>query len=66
MEGSLHLQSANLEAKLKLSNGDFLRVASLAFLAAIRARDANKHLSIIAFASLGFSKKCLSNASPNN
>ena len=51
MTGSLLLQSANFDAKPSWSNGDFLLVASLAFLAASLALDASKHFSTIALAS---------------
>ena len=64
LEASLLRQSANLDAKPKLSKGDFLLVASLAFLAAILAREACNAFSITILASLGFSKKYLSNPSP--
>ena len=58
--GSLERQSLNLEANPNVSRG-LLREASLAFLAAILARDDSKALFIISFPVSGFSSKYCSN-----
>ena len=61
--GILLLQSANFPGNVVDSRPFFLLAVSLAFLAASLALEAEIHLSIINFATFGFSSKYSANVS---